>query len=207
MFKSDTYSYTYDNRGNISTVSDASGTLLFRYIYDQNGCLREEHRPTKYRVYCYYYDNAGNVTSVTEYFTGNGETPMTQYTTTYTYGNSQWNDLLTAYNGDVITYDTIGNPLTYFNGAEFFWIGRQLIIMMTSSGNQMDFRYDSNGLRVYKQLSGSNGYMVNYTYNGDSLVHQTDGTDEIWFSYDESGSPVGIEFNSTQYYYDIETHF
>ena len=204
MFKSDTYSYTYDNRGNISTVSDASGTLLVRYSYDQNGCLREEHRPTKYRVYCYYYDNAGNVTSVTEYFTGNGETPMTQYTTTYTYGNSQWNDLLTAYNGNAITYDTIGNPLNYYNGMQFSWIGRQMVTASTPSGTSLGFNYNSDGLRIVKYNAG---VYTNYTYNGDFLVHQTDGTDEFWFSYDESGSPVGIEFNSTQYYYDIETHF
>lgn len=166
--------------------------------------MREEHRPTKYRVYCYYYDNAGNVTSVTEYFTGNGETPMTQYTTTYTYGNSQWNDLLTAYNGNAITYDTIGNPLNYYNGMQFSWIGRQMMTASTPSGTSLGFNYNSDGLRIVKYNAG---VYTNYTYDGDSLVHQTDGTDEIWFSYDESGSPVGIEFNSTQYYYDIETHF
>ena len=30
---------------------------------------------------------------------------------TYTYGNADWPDLLTAFNGKSITYDAIGNPL------------------------------------------------------------------------------------------------
>ncbi|MFQ9053570.1 MAG: hypothetical protein ACLR5H_10870 [Oscillospiraceae bacterium] len=29
---------------------------------------------------------------------------------TYTYGNADWPDLLTAFNGKSITYDAIGNP-------------------------------------------------------------------------------------------------
>jgi hypothetical protein len=31
----------------------------------------------------------------------------------YTYGDSSWGDLLAAYDGKAITYDGIGNPLTY----------------------------------------------------------------------------------------------
>ena len=34
-------------------------------------------------------------------------------TTSYTYGDAEWGDLLTAYNGEEITYDGIGNPLSY----------------------------------------------------------------------------------------------
>ena len=37
----------------------------------------------------------------------------------YTYGNSQWADLLTAYDGHSITYDGSGNPLSYYNGADY----------------------------------------------------------------------------------------
>lgn len=40
---------------------------------------------------------------------------------TYVYGNANWKDLLTEYNGNEITYDEIGNPLTYYNGTEFNW--------------------------------------------------------------------------------------
>ena len=34
-------------------------------------------------------------------------------TVSYAYGDSTWKDLMTTYNGQSITYDTIGNPLQY----------------------------------------------------------------------------------------------
>lgn len=112
--------------------------------------------------------------------------------------------MLTAYNGNAITYDTIGNPINYYNGTQFSWWGRQLMSLRTADGISLGFNYNSDGLRIVKYNAG---VYTNYIYDGDLLVCETNGTDEIWFSYDESGSPVGIEFNSTQYYYDIETHF
>ncbi len=33
---------------------------------------------------------------------------------TYTYGDAEWHDLLTAFNCESITYDAIGNPITYY---------------------------------------------------------------------------------------------
>ena len=39
----------------------------------------------------------------------------------YTYGNNEWPDQLTTYNGQTITYDNSGNPLSYVNGLEFTW--------------------------------------------------------------------------------------
>ena len=40
-----------------------------------------------------------------------------------------WGDLLTSYNGVAITYDEIGNPLSYYNGENytFTWNGRRLV--------------------------------------------------------------------------------
>ena len=32
-------------------------------------------------------------------------------TKTYTYGDGEWKDLLTSYNGNTITYDAIGNRI------------------------------------------------------------------------------------------------
>ena len=34
-------------------------------------------------------------------------------TDTYEYTDSDWKDLLTSYNGTAITYDAVGNPLSY----------------------------------------------------------------------------------------------
>ena len=50
-------------------------------------------------------------------------------THTYAYENADWKDLLTSYDGQSITYDSNGNPTSYFNGNRwtFGWEnGRQL---------------------------------------------------------------------------------
>ena len=51
----------------------------------------------------YNYDNGGNITSKTV----NGTT------ISYGYADTNWTDKLTSYNGQSITYDAIGNPLSY----------------------------------------------------------------------------------------------
>ena len=39
----------------------------------------------------------------------------------YEYNNSTWGDVLTSYNGQSITYDELGNPLTYRDGISMTW--------------------------------------------------------------------------------------
>ena len=51
-------------------------------------------------------------------------------TSAYAYNNANWGDQLTSYRGEIITYDGIGNPTSYYNGTQwtFEWShGRQLI--------------------------------------------------------------------------------
>ena len=101
-----TFGYQYDTVGNISKITESGvgytdytyGTvnrLLTAKDYNTTGMLVKE--------YTYTYDTYGNIRTVSD-----GTT-----THTYTYGDTEWLDLLTAYDGNTITYDTSGNPLTY----------------------------------------------------------------------------------------------
>ena len=73
------------------------------------------------KVYNYTYDAGGNLISETV-TDSNGTT-----SNAYEYNNSNWGDVLTSYNGQNITYDEIGNPLTYRDGMSMTWKnGRQL---------------------------------------------------------------------------------
>ena len=64
-----------------------------------------------------------------------GELQTVTRTHTYTYGNSDWADLLTAYDGNPITYDAIGNPTTWYDGAAMTWTnGRRLATMQSRVG-------------------------------------------------------------------------
>ena len=68
------------------------------------------------------HDNVGNITSVKEYAytTGSLDGLTPTYTKLYTYGNTNWPDLLTAYDGTPFAYATIGNPTSY-RGASMSW--------------------------------------------------------------------------------------
>ena len=70
-------------------------------------------------------------------------------TDTYQYGNSNWEDQLTNYNGTSITYDNIGNPLTIGNNISMSWMnGRSLNSYTDTSKNlNITYKYDVNGIR------------------------------------------------------------
>ena len=59
-------------------------------------------------------------------------------------------DLLTDYNGEAITYDTIGNPLT-IGSKELSWNGRQLA-QLTNGDNTTVYAYNGDGQRISKTV-------------------------------------------------------
>ena len=101
-----------------------------------------------YLTYYYTYDTAGNLLTVSQ-----KEGDTTTLLQTYTYGDAQWHDLLTAVNGQAITYDASGNPLSY-GGWSFGWQnGRQLkTASKTSDGKTetLEYSYDADGIRTSK---------------------------------------------------------
>ncbi|MFQ9482645.1 MAG: RHS repeat-associated core domain-containing protein [Oscillospiraceae bacterium] len=143
--------YSYDKAGNLVMISESTGDFnkLVEYAYDdQNQLVKESYytpgNEKPYDVYDYSYDTAGNLLSVTK----NGTVIQT-----YTYGDAQWHDLLTAVNGQAITYDASGNPLSY-GGWSFGWQnGRQLkTASKTSDGKTetLEYSYDADGIRTSK---------------------------------------------------------
>ena len=80
----------------------------------------------------YSYDLGGNIQSKTYYpYTQGDLTGITGTETGYTYGDGNWKDKLTAYDGKGITYNAIGNPLSY-DGWSYTWEGRRLMGMSRS---------------------------------------------------------------------------
>ena len=122
------YRYAYDSRNNIVQETDMNTGKNWKYTYDGLGQLRyaSEYASTGVAEnrYKYYYDNGGNLTS---WKIQNDDNTVTKEEHTYTYGDSNWKDLLTAFDGKTITYDANGNPTKYYNGATMTWRnGRQL---------------------------------------------------------------------------------
>ncbi len=148
--------------------------------------------------YDFEYDSRGNLTAEKFYDISedaNGNTVYTldpNRTITYTYSDT-WQDVLTSYNGQTITYDAVGNPLSYL-GHNLTWDnGRQL-----ESFDNITYTYDENGIRTSKT---SNGVTTSYYLNGTQVIEQTDGTTTLHFYYDSNGDVVGFRYNGSDYLY------
>ena len=112
--------------------------------------------------------------------------------------------MLTSYNGVSITYDDIGNPLSYYNGSSynFTWTGRQLT-GVTKGGITYSFTYNDEGIRTSKTKGG---VTTTYYLEGSRIVAEKTGDNLTVYIYDSSGMPVGMQYcanSSTSTLWDV----
>ena len=119
---------------------------------------------------------------------------------TYTYGDADWKDLLTAVDGQSITYDAMGNPTSYYNGTRwtFTWAQGRRLTTATDGTNSINYTYDADGLRTGKTVNGTEH---TYYYAGGKLLRETYGDTVLDFFYDASGNAYALKYNGTLYYY------
>ena len=191
--------YGYDDNGNI-----ASATLNGKwtgYTYDELGQLIQvnDHSDTRSgengTTWKYTYDLGGNILKKERFAYADTTTPLE--TVTYTYGDANWRDKLTAVNGNAIRYDAIGNPLSDGTWTYTWQNGRQLQ-KMQKSGVTAEFVYNADGLRVQKTV---NGVVTKYTLHGKNVVHMTSGADELHFFYDAQNRQAVVVYNGVPYAY------
>ncbi len=82
---------------------------------------------------------------------------------TYVYDDTNWKDKLMSYNGTTITYDELGNPLSYRDGISFTWENGRILKTVKTDDNEVNMKYDSNGMRIQK---ADKNRTVNYHYDG-----------------------------------------
>ena len=191
--------YGYDDNGNIaSTTLNGKWT---GYTYDALGQLIQvnDHSDTRSgengTTWKYTYDLGGNILKKERFAYADTTNPLE--TVTYTYGDANWRDKLTAVNGSTIRYDAIGNPLSDGTWTYTWQNGRQLQ-KMQKAGVTAEFVYNADGLRVQKMV---NGVATKYTLHGKNVVHMTSGTDELHFFYDAQNKPAVVIFNGIAYAY------
>ena len=197
--KTANFNYTYDANGNILSVS---GDQTVTYEYDDLGQLVWEKNATAGKAWNYTYDNGGNILSRTEYTCSSSGTVSGSGTaTSYTYGDAEWGDLLTAYNGEVISYDGIGNPLSY-RGWTMSWQGGRQLASMTKGSDTLSFAYNESGLRTSKTV---NGVTHSYVWQGSKLAADITDAYALSFHYDSSGEVIGFTRTAsgtdTEYFY------
>ena len=203
------FAYTYDNRGNIT--SETRNGLTATYVYDALGQLVRVNDPHENATWIYTYDRGGNILNKAKYaYTTADELGEAVESIPYTYGDANWKDKLTAYNGVPITYDAIGNPLNDGTWTYEWQAGRQLKRMTNAdTGVTMEFTYNYAGLRT-KKAKKVNGVLVEtteYLLNGKNVVglthidHVEDVTDTMHFFYDAQNRPLKVSVNSMIYTY------
>lgn len=195
-----TYTYTYDDNGNILYVNSGGKTTY--YVYDTANQLTRENNQAAGKTWVWTYDDAGNITSRKEYAYTTGTLGTVQSTVNYSYGDSDWGDLLTGYGNYTIDSDAIGNPTTVKQGntviRSYTWEHGRKLASLTENGNTWSYTYNADGLRT-QRTNGSTTY--NYIYNGGSLSQMTVGSNTLYFAYDTSGNPLAVTYNGTNYYY------
>lgn len=192
--------YSYDLAGNITNIS-INKQIKYEYEYDAHGRLITETDYVDSKKYSYDYNTTGNLRAKTQFnLNSEGKTESGDDGTTirYAYGNGEWPDQLTTYNGQSITYDSVGNPLTYINGLQFTWSrGRQLSQIVTENNEAITYRYNQNGLRQYKDTPDT---MSEYYWEDNVLIRETvtykasKQTCDIWYIYDAGGEIIGYQY-------------
>ena len=198
------YKYEYDALGNIVTVKNSLDEVILSYEYDILGQLTRENNSYTGKTYTYSYDANGNILSASEYaYTLEAQIASEPTSTsTYTYGNASWKDQLTEYNGQQITYDEIGNPLSYL-GYTFNWENVRNLTSITGNGLTATYTYNSDGIRTGKTVNGTEH---KYMLEGTKIVFEFYADTVLVYFYDETGTPIGMAYRNADTVDENATH-
>ena len=188
--------YEYDELGNLTRIhhkaADGTDTVTNTYQYDALNQLVREDDANENVTKVYTYDLGGNIINIREYaYTTEEDLSKAEvkHTTTYEYGNTNWKDELTSYDGQTITYDEIGNPLHYRDYTLDWSNGRELT-GVSGNGVTASYSYDADGLRARKTV---NGTTTTYEYADGQLLYEKKGNTELHYFYDADGNLRGIQ--------------
>ena len=174
-------SYAYDNRGNIS--SETRGGKTTTYAYDALGQLTRVNDPHENATWVYQYDRGGNILRKIKYAYTTGTLGHPASAMVYNYGDSNWKDKLTAYRGESITYDAIGNPLDD-GERQYSWAGgRQLqkIVIPVRSHLEANAGTDSTGSTVLN-IERSGLKLKARVFRGDrDATAETNAGRYVWY--------------------------
>lgn len=193
------YDYNYTDTGNVENVYE-NGKKVAVYTYDELNQLVWYADTRTGRYIRIVYDNYGNIQKMESYSLGTNWAPVKLLETrTYSYDDTNWKDKLTEFDGDSITYDKNGNPLTYRDDMIFEWENGRILKNINTSDKAIQMSYDSNGMRTQKTVDG---VKTNYYYDSsNNLFALTHGNDTLFFYYDNSGEVMSVSCNGTMYYY------
>ena len=199
--------FTYDALGRVVEEDGLTSDFRKSYEYDSVGRLVRENNEVLNKTYTYQYDSAGNVTGRKTYAYTTDNLPASATTTDTMVYSTTYPDRLTSYNGNAVTYDQQGCPLTY-EDKTFTWskgkmtmiaydvnsgIGARAIvvpgIIPSLITKRWDYTYNGNGQRTQKK----------YTYipANNEIVAQVATSEIVNYTYDHSGRLIHEQTSRT----------
>lgn len=210
VISAETLKYTYDIYGNIKTVSicvNNTTTLQYEYYYDETNQVVRVDDYINDTITVYQYDMGGNIVSVKEYDRATYTTESVPVSEDVYVYDSSWKDKVSSVNGQTLTYDLIGNLLTY-NGKTHTWIAGRKLATFQNTDYSLAFKYDENGLRSQKTVTASDTTKAyKYTWVDGKLIGQTDGTNTLRFIFNDEAEVVGFVKNDNDIYLYIKNIF
>ena len=182
------YSYEYDKTGNLTAIKK-NGTTLHTYTYDSLGQLTSWYNAATDKTVRYGYYKGGNLKSIYD-----GED-----TVSFVYNNGDGiADRLMVYDGQLLSYDEIGNPLKFRDGISMTWKNGRQLATLTNGQTSASYDYNESGIRTKKTV---NGVTTTFQLDGSKIVSENrNGTVQSYF-YDENGSVLGITYGGENYYF------
>ncbi|MBQ2694675.1 MAG: RHS repeat-associated core domain-containing protein [Clostridia bacterium] len=181
-----TLHYEYDAKGNITSIYE-NEVLKAEYEYDALNRLITEFDYSVNIYASYVYNGYGNMLCKSDALD----------TVEFEYDSPSSGNAVSKYGDYTMTYDEIGNPISY-KGYSMAWTKAKQLASVSGNGITMSFKYDSNGIRTLKRV---NGVDTEFTYAGTTLVSQKTGNEIINFAYTAGGAPYGFTYNGTNYFY------
>ncbi len=189
------YNYKYDKLCNITDIY-YNNNLVKKYYYDNiNELIKEEDFEKNIKIE-YTYDQSGNILNKITTDIVNNDIVSNDV---YMYANDKWTDRLIKFNNKEITYDEIGNPLSFGNDICLSWVnGKELNSYQDMSKNlNVGFQYNKEGIRIKKVV---NNVETNYYLDENRIIYEQRGNDLIHYLYD-STNILGLVYNDNIYYY------
>ena len=182
------YSYEYDKSGNLTKIKKGTATL-HTYTYDSLGQLTSWYNAATDKTVRYGYYKGGNLKNIYD-----GED-----TVSFVYNNGDGiADRLMVYDGQLLSYDDIGNPLNFRDGISMTWKNGRQLATLTNGQTSASYDYNESGIRNKKTV---NGITTTYQLDGSKIVSENrNGTVQSYF-YDENGSVLGITYGGENYYF------
>ena len=182
------YSYEYDANNNLTAIKK-NGATLHTYTYDSLGQLTSWYNAATDKTVRYGYYKGGNLKNIYD-----GED-----TVSFVYNNGDGiADRLMVYDGQLLSYDEIGNPLKFRDGISMTWKNGRQLATLTNGQTSASYDYDESGIRTKKTV---NGVTTTFQLDGSKIVSENrNGTVQSYF-YDENGSVLGITYGGENYYF------